>query len=438
MGKDNIDRKMSRRKFLGSVTKTGMVGIAGVWGFPGLIKYRGLSIAEPRLKNLNPYRTADGKPILVVARGSSDFQQLLQAGLDALGGLDKLVDNNQDVLIKPNFNHHDNYPGISSVDSIATLAREVVNVTTGNVMVGDQGYYPSTEVYLSTDLVAGLEGSGAEAIHFSGTTAVRRFDWDVSHPTYNIYTDVHSAPIIINFPLIKRHHTGRMTTAIKNNVGTIAGPGAVSSRDYLHSLSSASFLRELAHIASVIQPELTVVDARSILTVTGPSTTYGQVVNDVNTVIIGCDIVSVDAYCAQLLDSYDPTFEKNDIYITLSEAETLGLGERDLNDVQIIETTVSSISDDSNTIPINFRLEQNVPNPFNAETSVGFEIHERSTVRITLYDILGRKVQTLIDRMMMPGKHFVRFSAGGLPTGTYYYRMEVGSQVQTKSMTLIQ
>ena len=93
-------------------------------------------------------------------------------------------------------------------------------------------------------------------------------------------------------------------------------------------------------------------------------------------------------------------------------------------------------------IPTEFALQVNYPNPFNPETTIRFALPEASAVRVVVYDLMGRLVQTLVDTGMGAGTHTVRWDGrmanGGLaPSGVYFYRMDAGTFSQTRQMTLL-
>lgn len=94
-------------------------------------------------------------------------------------------------------------------------------------------------------------------------------------------------------------------------------------------------------------------------------------------------------------------------------------------------------------VPQRFILHQNYPNPFNPETEIRLEIPGNGgQVTITVYDILGRKVKTLLDRVMPPGEHRVVWDGmddrGVLQaSGIFLYRVQLGGQVQTRKMLLL-
>ncbi|MHB2148197.1 T9SS type A sorting domain-containing protein [Calditrichota bacterium LG25] len=87
--------------------------------------------------------------------------------------------------------------------------------------------------------------------------------------------------------------------------------------------------------------------------------------------------------------------------------------------------------------PMNFSLEQNYPNPFNPQTTIPFQISRTCRVQLVIYNILGQKVQTLIDRILEPGHHTVVFNGQNLASGIYWVRLKADGQVKTKKMILI-
>lgn len=84
-----------------------------------------------------------------------------------------------------------------------------------------------------------------------------------------------------------------------------------------------------------------------------------------------------------------------------------------------------------------FQLTQNYPNPFNPSTSISYSVAEMTNVTLTVYDILGRVVATLVNDVHSPGQYNVNFDATRLSSGTYIYRIEAGDFMSTKKMLLI-
>lgn len=87
--------------------------------------------------------------------------------------------------------------------------------------------------------------------------------------------------------------------------------------------------------------------------------------------------------------------------------------------------------------PEELRLYQNYPNPFNPTTTITFDLPQVSHVRLTVYDMLGREIRSLLDGTVNAGRHSVLFDASGLASGSYIYRLEGDNGVNLKRMLLL-
>jgi aminopeptidase N len=100
--------------------------------------------------------------------------------------------------------------------------------------------------------------------------------------------------------------------------------------------------------------------------------------------------------------------------------------------------------------PLSFSLQQNYPNPFNTSSTIGYvvpgivtRIAAPAGVKLTVYDLLGRKVATLVDEQEPPGEYFTRFDGTGRASGVYFYRLEIqsggggGSTTAVRKMVLV-
>ena len=87
--------------------------------------------------------------------------------------------------------------------------------------------------------------------------------------------------------------------------------------------------------------------------------------------------------------------------------------------------------------PLTFSLEQNYPNPFNPTTTIRFNLPKAENVKLTLYNLLGQKIITLVNEYKEPGVYVINFEASDLNSGMYIYEIEAGSFTQTRKMTLI-
>ena len=90
-------------------------------------------------------------------------------------------------------------------------------------------------------------------------------------------------------------------------------------------------------------------------------------------------------------------------------------------------------------IPKKFNISQNYPNPFNPSTKIDFDLPLDSRVKITVFDILGREMKSVINEFRKAGYHTVTFNASNFSSGTYFYRFETegGNNVMTKKMLVV-
>jgi hypothetical protein len=91
----------------------------------------------------------------------------------------------------------------------------------------------------------------------------------------------------------------------------------------------------------------------------------------------------------------------------------------------------------SNEVPAVYSLSQNYPNPFNPMTKIKFEIHKASNVNITVFDVLGRHITTLVNEKLGAGTYETEWNANNMPGGVYFYRLETGDFSETKKMILV-
>ena len=87
--------------------------------------------------------------------------------------------------------------------------------------------------------------------------------------------------------------------------------------------------------------------------------------------------------------------------------------------------------------PDKFLLQQNYPNPFNPTTRISYTIPKQVRVTLSVYNLLGQKVATVIDRYQAAGEYNVIFDASNLTSGVYFYRLKAGDYIETRSMTVL-
>ena len=113
-------------------------------------------------------------------------------------------------------------------------------------------------------------------------------------------------------------------------------------------------------------------------------------------------------------------------YYRLKQYDNDG-GSKELNTVEVNYTNIPSV----------FGLSQNYPNPFNPSTKISFQVPEKSNVNVSIYDILGNKISTLVNETKQPGQYDVTFDASRLSSGVYFYKMQADKFEVTKKMTVL-
>lgn len=91
----------------------------------------------------------------------------------------------------------------------------------------------------------------------------------------------------------------------------------------------------------------------------------------------------------------------------------------------------------SEVVPENFALSQNYPNPFNPSTKIEFTVPTESRVRLDIFDLLGRRIATLVDEQKIAGTYVVDFEGSNLVSGVYIYQLSSGTQILSKKMVLL-
>jgi len=99
---------------------------------------------------------------------------------------------------------------------------------------------------------------------------------------------------------------------------------------------------------------------------------------------------------------------------------------------------IISVNNISSKIPEKYFLYQNYPNPFNPRTNIKYQITKEQMVILNIYDVLGRKVETIINQSQKPGVYEISFDGGKLSSGIYFYSLFAGGKrIDTKKMLII-
>jgi hypothetical protein len=99
--------------------------------------------------------------------------------------------------------------------------------------------------------------------------------------------------------------------------------------------------------------------------------------------------------------------------------------------------TTTGLEQEILSAPVKYKLKQNHPNPFNPSTKIKFTLPKSEHAKIEVYNIIGQKIQTLLNKSMPAGYHEVEFNGLNLSSGVYLYRIEAGEWQDVKKMILL-
>jgi len=265
---------------------------------------------------------------LAVVRGE-DASQITARAIAAIGGIERFVKPGYNVVIKPNIcsaNYGPEYAATTNPDVVAALVRLCLGAGAKRVRVMDYPFDGSPKgAYARSGIEAAVNAAGGKmelmsTMGFQETAIPNGLDIT----KWNVYQPALTADLIINVPIAKHHGLARLTLAGKNLMGLIESRGGIHR----------NMGQRLADLASLIRPQLTVIDAVRILMANGPT---GGNLNDVkltNTVIASHDHVACDAYATSLFGLKPESIS----YITASSK--MGLGQSDLTQLAIEELAI--------------------------------------------------------------------------------------------------
>jgi uncharacterized protein (DUF362 family) len=284
----------------------------------------GVSLGVPCLR-INPLQAAIPVPIVGVAQGK-DYRLLVEKAVESVGGIGQFVKTGDTVVIKPNIGW-DRTPeqGANTHPLVVRrLAEMALDVGAAKVQVFDYTCNEKRRCYTNSGIIDELEKVGDRRIHWEHIDQ-RKFvpvdiEKGISLKRWEIYKDALTADCYINVPVAKHHGLSRLSLGLKNSMGIIGG-----NRGKLHH----NLGQDLADLATVVQPKLTVIDATRILLRNGPQGGRVEDVKITDTVIASADPVAADAYATTLFD-----MAPQDIASTVA-AYKMGLGEMDIDRMEI-------------------------------------------------------------------------------------------------------
>jgi photosystem II stability/assembly factor-like uncharacterized protein len=122
------------------------------------------------------------------------------------------------------------------------------------------------------------------------------------------------------------------------------------------------------------------------------------------------------------------SFANSGLGITVGNAGTI---------LRTVTGGLTGVNHNNHSIITKFELSQNYPNPFNPSTKINYQLPKSSFVKLIIYDVMGSKVNELVNSQQAPGSYTVEFDGVNLASGTYFYKLETDGFTETKKMNLI-
>ena len=282
----------------------------------------------------------DGRPLLVSVAGN-DVREMLATGLTRLPQLNDVLKGKR-VVIKPNATASEPYPVTTDVALLEAIVLYVKQAGASQITICDSSSFAgfaNDRVFTKLGYFSLAEKESVRATVIDsqvGSEYVR-----VSNPKWTtnrfLLTDkvVNRADFVINLAIPKRHHAADFSGALKNNFGCTYG----TFRMLAHMRGGEFFDNCLVEFADAVRPNLTIVDARSVLAKSGPSFRPGQSeIVAAQRLVLSGDMVAADAYCGRLMEKLDPSFDLTKrLQRQLVYAHSLNLGQPDLGETEMLE-----------------------------------------------------------------------------------------------------
>jgi len=258
---------------------------------------QGLDIVPPRPRKENPFRK-DGVTLVSKVKVEHDLKASVVKAVELIGGPGKVISPGDRVILKPNFNSPDPYPGSSDLEFLKVVV-QILREAGAKVVVGESSggiWRPTRKVMVKLDALRQLTDIGAEVIAFDD----RAWDWvrvrvDGDYlKEVTVPRSVYEADKIVYVPCMKTHQIARFTLSLKLAVGFVH-PGE------RRSMHMRNLERKIAEFNLALQPDLIIMDGRKAFVSGGPAT--GELV-ETGVIMASGDQVAIDVEALKILGSY--------------------------------------------------------------------------------------------------------------------------------------
>ncbi len=255
-----------------------------------------------------------------------DYGELVARALEVVGGMGSYIKNGDQVVIKPNigWDRSPEQGANSHPDVVKKLVELALDSGAAKVKIFDFTCNEKRRCYANSGIADSIKKLGDRRVKLSHIDHRKFVPVDIkdgkSLKRWDIYKEVLTADCYINVPVAKHHGLSRLSLGLKNSMGIIGG-----NRGKLHH----NLGQELADLATVVRPQLTVIDATRLLLRNGPQGGKLSDVQIADTVIATTDPVAADAYATTLFGLQPEDIESTEA------AYKMGLGEMDLKKMKI-------------------------------------------------------------------------------------------------------
>ena len=283
----------------------------------------------------------DGHPLVSKVAYKGNLRESIEVSVSLIGGIRKLVKKGDIILLKPNYNTADPYPGSSDPEFIKAVIAMLYEAGAGKVVVGERtAVLHSRKVLEQAGIVKVAEEAGAEVRVFGKDGWHVMFDrkgWrriKVPGGQYlrrgSLAKEATEIDKIVYVPLIKTHHAAEFTGAIKLSMGFV--------KPFFDQITfHARHLQEkLAELSLVVKPDLIIMDARKVFITGGPA--KGEL-REPNLILASGNQVAIDVEGVKILQSYpgNGLAGKNvwDL-VQIKHVIELGLGPRNEEEYEVV------------------------------------------------------------------------------------------------------
>ena len=276
-----------------------------------------------------PPDATGGTPALVAVR-QGERVEMLDAALAKLGGIGAFVKPGQSVVLKPNcaWDKGPEFCANTHPSLVGHVVKLCLAAGASKVLVFDHACDNWQRVYRTSGIQEAVEKNGGTMISGADESMYREHENPSARnlKKAKVHQAILDSDVYINMPVLKHHGGARMTACMKNAMGLVWDRGFFHANDLHQCIADSVLLRK---------PDLNILDAYAPMLRNGPKGKDENDLRTIRTLLVGTDIVAIDAAAARLLDYPDGEVRHIEL------AAEMGLGEKDLTKVKIERITLS-------------------------------------------------------------------------------------------------